>query len=65
MLMLINSCSTNGPAPVVVDTACNWVQPIYVTPQDVESMDVQTKRAILAHNEKWDVNCGSAKTPVQ
>ena len=64
MLMLISSCATNGPAPVIVDTACNWVQPIYVTAGDIEVMDRQTKRAILAHNEKWAVNCNKSKSTV-
>jgi len=59
MLMLISSCSINGraPDPLVVDTACNWVQYIYVTPNDVQVMDGRTKRAILAHNEKVELNC--------
>ncbi|QDH45630.1 hypothetical protein AAM22_gp55 [Pantoea phage vB_PagM_AAM22] len=59
IVMLISSCGTNGPVkPVIVDTACNWVQPIYLTEQDVQVMDMQTKRAVLAHDEKWSVNCG-------
>lgn len=66
MLTLISSCSINGREnkPVVVDTACTWVQPIYVTAQDVQVMDSDTKRAILSHNEKWDANCGSGKSRV-
>lgn len=61
MLILISSCQTNGPAdPVVVDTACNWVVPIYLTKNDINVLDPQTKRAILAHDEKWEVNCASA-----
>lgn len=62
--MLISSCTTNGPAPVVVDTACNWVNPILVSPHDIEVMSEQTKRAILAHNIKWDANCGSGQSRV-
>lgn len=62
--MLISSCTTNGPAPVVIDTSCNWVQPIYVTAGDIEVMDGQTKRAILAHNEKWDEICNKNKSTV-
>lgn len=44
--------------PVVVDTACNWVVPVYVTANDVKVLDAQTKRAILSHNEKWKAICG-------
>lgn len=61
MMMSITSCATNGVAdPVVVDTACNWVQPVYLTEQDIMTLDEQTKRAILSHNEKWDANCKGA-----
>lgn len=62
--MLISSCTTNGPAPVVVDTACNWVNPILVSPHDIEVMSEQTRRAILAHNEKWLSICGDVKSTV-
>lgn len=62
--MLISSCTTNGPVPVVVDTACNWVNPILVSPHDIEVMSEQTKRAILAHNEKWDEICNKNKSTV-
>ena len=64
--MLIASCSTNGPEskPVVVDTACNWVQPILVTAHDVQVLDIQTKRAILAHNNKWDTFCNKDNSTV-
>lgn len=41
----------------MVDTACNWVVPIYVTANDVKVLNTQTKRAILAHNEKWQAIC--------
>jgi len=43
--------------PVVVDTACDWVKPIYLTDQDIEVMDRQTKKDILAHNKAWQANC--------
>ncbi|WP_428945284.1 hypothetical protein ACQK5W_04185 [Pantoea sp. FN060301] len=56
--MLISSCATNGPAkPVVIDTACDWVKPVYLTPGDIQVMDMQTKRDVLAHNETWQKNC--------
>ena len=57
MTMLIASCGNRGSAPVVVDTACDWVKPIYLTDHDIAAMDKQTKRDVLAHNKSWKVNC--------
>ncbi|WP_312068704.1 hypothetical protein [Lelliottia nimipressuralis] len=54
---LIASCAKTGSAPVVVDTACDWVKPIYLTDHDIDVMDRQTKKDILAHNKSWHVNC--------
>jgi len=42
---------------VVVDTACSWVRIIYLTDQDIDMMDMQTKRDILAHNKSVQANC--------
>jgi len=42
---------------VVVDTACDWVKPIYLTDHDIDVMDRQTKKDILAHNKAWQSNC--------
>ncbi|WP_237729443.1 hypothetical protein [Lelliottia amnigena] len=55
--MLIASCVTRGGVPVVVDTACDWVKPIYLTDHDIDVMDNQTKRDILAGNRSWLSNC--------
>lgn len=55
--MLIGSCAKSLPAPVVVDTACNWVRVIYLTDHDIDVMDRQTKRDILAHNNSVQANC--------
>ncbi|MCO6602443.1 hypothetical protein [Enterobacter hormaechei] len=55
--MLIASCVTRGSVPVVVDTACDWVKPIYLTDHDIDVMDRQTKKDILAHNKAWQANC--------
>ncbi|MDU2881353.1 MAG: hypothetical protein E7B94_14415 [Enterobacter sp.] len=52
--MLIVSCAQTGPARVeVVDTACDWVNPIYATDHDWDVLDRQTKKDILAHNKAW------------
>ncbi|WP_048271851.1 hypothetical protein [Klebsiella variicola] len=55
--MLIGSCAKSLPAPVVVDTACNWVRIIYLTDHDIDVLDKQTKRDILAHNKSVQANC--------
>ncbi|SSH46879.1 Uncharacterised protein [Klebsiella pneumoniae] len=57
MTMLIASCAKSLPAPVVVDTACSWVQIIYLTDHDIDALDKQTKRDILAHNKAVQANC--------
>ncbi len=65
--MLISSCTTNGPAPVVIDTSCNWVNPILLAPEEIQEkgrLTKQTKRAILAHNIKWDEICNKNKSTV-
>ncbi|WP_255579219.1 hypothetical protein [Enterobacter cloacae complex sp. 743-2DZ2F-22B] len=41
----------------VVDTACDWVKPLYGTAHDWDVLDKQTKRDILAHNRAWHANC--------
>ncbi|WP_320726067.1 hypothetical protein [Enterobacter ludwigii] len=42
---------------MVVDTACDWVKPIYLTDHDINDLDRQTKKDILALNEAWQANC--------
>lgn len=70
MLPHLASCASNGhetsevieriiDRPVIVDTACKWVKPIYVSRQD-EFSD-ETARAILAHNKSVVANCGMPK----
>ncbi|HBS6890555.1 TPA: hypothetical protein MAN73_005084 [Klebsiella pneumoniae] len=55
--MLIASCAKSLPAPVVVDTACSWVRVIYLTDHDIDVLDKQTKRDILAHDISVQANC--------
>nr|WP_253378513.1 hypothetical protein [unidentified bacterial endosymbiont] len=59
--MLIASCVTRGSAPVVIDTACEWSKPLYLTRQDIVVMDRQTKRDVLAHNKSWQNNCENVR----
>ncbi|MFX2553393.1 hypothetical protein V6269_05565 [Enterobacter roggenkampii] len=46
---------------MVVDTACDWVKPIYLTDHDIDVLDRQTKKDILAHNKAWQANCQKTK----
>lgn len=57
----MTSCGKTGStnSTVVVDTACNWVKPIFVTESDILTMDERTKRAILTHNKTWKANCAT------
>ncbi|HAU4370766.1 TPA: hypothetical protein F6W26_22980 [Citrobacter amalonaticus] len=56
--MLIASCVKTLPAkPEVTDTACDWVNIIYLTEHDIDVLDKQTKRDILTHNKTVEVNC--------
>ncbi|MCZ0878844.1 hypothetical protein [Raoultella ornithinolytica] len=56
--MLIGSCAKTLPAkPEVIDTACSWVRIIYLTDHDIDVLDKQTKRDILAHNKSARTNC--------
>jgi hypothetical protein len=47
---------TTGPVPVVVDTAATGLV-IYLTDHDIDVLDRQTKKDILAHNKAWQANC--------
>ncbi|MEY6763696.1 hypothetical protein AB9B48_18790 [Kluyvera ascorbata] len=60
--MSIASCAKTSPAPVVVDTGCLWTRIIYLTDHDIDVMDRQTKKDILAHNKSWMANCQSNNT---
>lgn len=57
MTMLIASCAKTSPAPVVIDTGCLWTRIIYLTNHDIDVLDSQTKKDILAHNKAWQANC--------
>jgi hypothetical protein len=37
------------------------VRIIYLTDHDIDVLDKQTKRDILAHNKAWQVNCKPEK----
>lgn len=66
MMMSIVSCAQTGPAKVeVIDTGCDWVYFIRLTEHDIEVMDRQTKRDILAHNKSWQANCAKVRESMQ
>ncbi|MEK0262423.1 hypothetical protein [Enterobacter hormaechei] len=44
-----------------MDTACDWVKPIYGTDNDWDVLDRQTKKDILTHNKAWLANCQKPK----
>ncbi|ENU0917237.1 hypothetical protein ACRZEY_002996 [Klebsiella michiganensis] len=62
--MLIGSCAKDLPAPVVVDTGCLWAKIIYLTDHDIDMLDKQTKRDILAHNKSVQANCSQPTSRV-
>ncbi|WP_255309940.1 hypothetical protein [Enterobacter cloacae] len=60
---LIAGCVGGHPKPnyVFVHDSCDWVKPIYLTDHDIDVMDRQTKKDILAHNKAWQANCQKPK----
>ena len=67
-MMLLSGCATTGQeidkptvreiikeSVKVVDTACKWVSPIYISKSD--TLTAGTARQILTHNETWKANC--------
>jgi hypothetical protein len=63
LLLLAGCASTCPPAPApevvtktrIVDTACDWVKPIYLDKTDV--LSDATAKAILAHDQAGEKNC--------
>lgn len=66
--LLLSACATTGQeidkptvreiikeSVKVVDTACKWVSPIYISKAD--TLTAGTARQILTHNETWKANC--------
>lgn len=60
---LTAGCVGGPPKPsyVFVHDSCDWVKPIYLTDHDINVLDRQTKRDILAHNKAWQANCQKTK----
>ncbi|RTP09362.1 hypothetical protein HPB40_13060 [Enterobacter cloacae] len=60
---LIAGCVGGHPKPnyVFVHDSCDWVKPIYLTDHDIDVLDRQTKKDILAHNKAWQASCQNPK----
>lgn len=62
LVMLLSSCATNGhaikklPQTFIIDTACRWVKPIYISKDDV--LTEGTAEQILILNESYIATCG-------
>ena len=54
--LLLTACGTIGHEIKVVDTACEWTKPIYVSKADI--ITDETAKQILAHNETGRLRCG-------
>lgn len=54
--LLSGCCTPPAPEVRVIDTACTWTVPIYVSRADVLTDD--TAESILAHNETGRDRCG-------
>jgi hypothetical protein len=61
-MMLLASCATTGPGKtefVTVDSACEWVKPIYIA--DADKLTPETARQLLSHNRAWKAACADRK----
>ncbi|MBK4915440.1 hypothetical protein ACNFYF_09000 [Klebsiella pneumoniae] len=55
--LLVSACSNKEEKYIYVLDSCNWVRIIYLTDHDIDVLDMQTKRDILAHNKSVQANC--------
>lgn len=61
MALLLTGCVTPGPETKIVDTACAWTKPIYVSKSDI--LTDGTARQIVAHNETGAAICDWKRKP--
>ena len=57
--LLTMSCSTTGPAPILVSDYCESAQPIYLAKEEIPVLTRETKSQILIHNKIWQRKCGN------
>ncbi|QQE41469.1 hypothetical protein [Enterobacter asburiae] len=50
---------------MVIDNPSDWVKPIYLTDHDIDVMDRQTKKDIMAQNKAWQANCQKDKADLK
>ncbi|MGN9653435.1 hypothetical protein [Klebsiella michiganensis] len=55
--LLVSACSNKEEKYIYVLDSCNWVRIIYLTGHDIDALNMQTKRDILAHNKSVLANC--------
>jgi len=55
-VLLLTGCVTAGPETKLIDTACRWTKPIYVSKGDILSDGTAVQ--IEAHNEAGKKRCG-------
>ncbi|HAT1562048.1 hypothetical protein [Klebsiella spallanzanii] len=55
--LLVSACSNKEEKYIYVLDSCSWVRIIYLTDHDIDVLDRQTKRDILAHNKSVQANC--------
>lgn len=53
--VLISGCATSYKPPV--DNYCATNSPIYISSGERKCLRIETKRAILKHNEEWGSKC--------
>lgn len=60
MLICVSGCGkitqTSNP-PVIIDTACKWVEVIRLHGNDADVMDIRTLRTIDSFNRAVEKNC--------
>ena len=54
--LFLTACA-GKPDPLIVDTSCSWVKPIFINKAD--KLTDKTAGEILAHDEKWKQFCGN------
>ena len=51
MILFVNACQNIGK------NECNWLEPIYLSSEDIVVISDGLARDIFTHNEIWRENC--------
>ena len=57
VVSLVSACSNKEDKYIYVHDSCSWLRIIYLTDHDIDVLDTQTKRDILAHDKSVQANC--------